>query len=40
MSTLTSDTHDFVKTLKGAGFSEEQAGSPDRLTESHCVKYA
>ena len=25
MSTLTFDTHDFVKKLKGAGFSEEQA---------------
>jgi hypothetical protein len=25
MSTLTFDTHDFVKRLKGAGFSEEQA---------------
>jgi len=25
MTTLTFDTHDFVKKLKGAGFSEEQA---------------
>ncbi len=25
MTTLTFDTHDFVKRLKGAGFSEEQA---------------
>ncbi len=25
MSTLTFDTHEFVKRLKGAGFSEEQA---------------
>ncbi len=25
MATLTFDTHDFVKKLKGAGFSEEQA---------------
>jgi hypothetical protein len=25
MSTLTFDTHDFVKKLKGVGFSEEQA---------------
>ncbi len=25
MATITFDTHDFVKKLKGAGFSEEQA---------------
>jgi hypothetical protein len=25
MATLTFDTHDFVKKLKGVGFSEEQA---------------
>ena len=25
MTTLTFDTHDFVKKLKGVGFSEEQA---------------
>jgi UDP-N-acetylenolpyruvoylglucosamine reductase len=25
MTTVTFDTHDFVKKLKGAGFSEEQA---------------
>ncbi len=34
MSTITFDTHEFIKELKGAGFSEEQAEAITKLQKA------
>lgn len=37
MTALAFDTHEFVKKLKGAGFSEEQAEVLTDLQKNHCA---